>query len=152
MAGARRIGIYGGTFNPIHVAHLALAEEIRERLDLERVLFVPSNLPPHKGEHLPSGVERLALVRLAIRGNPAFRAIDLEVRRGGMSYTADTLREVSLREIKKVPTLRGRLVVNLFLEASTRTRSSSVENEMKSESEACNTAIGVVMPWGEKAP
>jgi nicotinate-nucleotide adenylyltransferase len=95
--GARRIGIYGGTFNPIHVAHLALAEEIRERLDLERVLFVPSNLPPHKGEHLPSGAERLALVRLAIRGNPAFRAIDLEVRRGGRSYTADTLRELAGR-------------------------------------------------------
>ena len=75
----RRIGIYGGTFNPIHIAHLALAEEIRERLDLEQVLFVPSNLPPHKGSHLPTGAERLALVRLAIRGNPSFGAIDLEV-------------------------------------------------------------------------
>ena len=95
--GARRIGVYGGTFNPIHVAHLALAEEIRERLDLERVLFVPSNLPPHKGGRLPTGAERLALVRLAIRGNPAFGAIDLEVRRGGRSYTVETLRELSRR-------------------------------------------------------
>ncbi|MHB8837124.1 MAG: nicotinate-nicotinamide nucleotide adenylyltransferase, partial [Candidatus Methylomirabilia bacterium] len=93
----RRIGIYGGTFNPIHLAHLALAEEIRERLGLERVLFVPSNLPPHKGAHLPSGAERLALVRLAIRGNPAFGAIDLEVRRGGKSYTVETLRELAGR-------------------------------------------------------
>jgi nicotinate-nucleotide adenylyltransferase len=97
MVGARRIGVYGGTFNPIHVAHLALAEEIRERLALERVLFVPSNLPPHKGGHLPSGVERLALVRLAIRGNPAFGAVDLEVRRHGKSYTAETLRELAGR-------------------------------------------------------
>jgi len=97
MAGTRRIGIYGGTFNPIHVAHLALAEEIRERLDLERILFVPSNLPPHKGGHLPSGPERLALVRLAIRGNAAFGVIDLEVRRGGKSYTIETLRELAGR-------------------------------------------------------
>ena len=93
----RRIGIYGGTFNPIHIAHLALAEEIRERLDLEQVLFVPSNLPPHKGSHLPTGAERLALVRLAIRGNPSFGAIDLEVRRKGKSYTAETLRELAGR-------------------------------------------------------
>lgn len=97
IAAARRIGIYGGTFNPIHVAHLALAEEIRERLQLERVLFVPANLPPHKGEHLPSGAERLALVRLAIRGNPAFGAVDLEIRRGGKSYTVETLRQLAGR-------------------------------------------------------
>jgi nicotinate-nucleotide adenylyltransferase len=95
MTGGHRVGIYGGTFNPIHVAHLALAEEIRERLELERVLFVPANLPPHKGGHLPSGAERLALVRLAIRGNPAFGAVDVEVRRGGRSYTVETLRSLS---------------------------------------------------------
>lgn len=87
----RRIGVYGGTFNPVHFGHLALAEQVRETLGLERVLFVPSNLPPHKGGRLPSGAERLALVRLAIRGNPAFRATDLEVRRAGRSYTIDTL-------------------------------------------------------------
>jgi nicotinate-nucleotide adenylyltransferase len=92
-----RIGIYGGTFNPIHIAHLILAEEVRERLGLDRVLFVPSNLPPHKGETLPSGAERLALVRLAIRGNPAFGAVDLEVRRQGKSYTVETLRELARR-------------------------------------------------------
>jgi nicotinate-nucleotide adenylyltransferase len=93
----RRVGVYGGTFNPIHTAHLALAEEVRDRLGLERVLFVPSNLPPHKGRHLPSGAERLALVRLAIRGNPAFEAVDLEVRRGGTSYSIETLRELARR-------------------------------------------------------
>jgi nicotinate-nucleotide adenylyltransferase len=92
-----RIGIYGGTFNPIHLAHLVLAEDVRERLGLERVLFVPSNLPPHKGAALPTGAERLALVRLAIRGNPGFGAVDLEVRRGGRSYTIDTLRALAGR-------------------------------------------------------
>jgi len=93
----RRVGVYGGTFNPIHLGHLVLAEEVRERLGLERVLFVPSNLPPHKGAGLPSGVERLALVRLAIRGNPAFSAVDLEVRRDGLSYSIDTLRALARR-------------------------------------------------------
>jgi len=97
LAAPRRIGVYGGTFDPIHLAHLILAEEVRERLGLERVLFVPSNLPPHKGETLPSGAERLALVRLAIRGNPAFGALDLEVRRDGKSYTVETLRELARR-------------------------------------------------------
>ena len=92
-----RIGIYGGTFNPIHLAHLVLAEDVRERLGLERVLFVPSNLPPHKGAALPTGAERLALVRLAIRGNSGFGAVDLEVRRGGRSYTFDTLRALAGR-------------------------------------------------------
>ncbi|HWR97427.1 MAG TPA: nicotinate-nucleotide adenylyltransferase [Candidatus Methanoperedens sp.] len=94
---AARIGVYGGTFNPIHLAHLVLAEEVRERLGLDRVLFVPSNLPPHKGNALPTGAERLALVRLAIRGNPGFGAVDLELRRGGRSYTIDTLRALAGR-------------------------------------------------------
>lgn len=98
-AGApRRVGVYGGTFNPIHLAHLVLAEEVRERLGLARVLFVPSNLPPHKGQALPSGAERLALVRLAIRGNPAFGAVDLELRRQGPSFTIDTLRALARRQ------------------------------------------------------
>lgn len=92
-----RVGVYGGTFNPIHLAHLVLAEDVRERLGLERIFFVPSNLPPHKGEALPTGAERLALVRLAIRGNAHFGAVDLEVRRGGRSYTIDTLRALTGR-------------------------------------------------------
>jgi nicotinate-nucleotide adenylyltransferase len=94
---ARRIALFGGTFNPIHLGHLVLAEEVRERLGLERVLFVPSNLPPHKGSSLPSGAERLSLVRLAIRGNPGFGAVDLELRREGLSYTIDTLRALARR-------------------------------------------------------
>jgi nicotinate-nucleotide adenylyltransferase len=95
MSASGLLGVYGGTFNPVHVGHLLLAEEVRERLGLARVVFVPSNLPPHKGEVLPSGAERLALVRQAIRGNPFFGAIDLEVRRGGRSYTIDTLRAIA---------------------------------------------------------
>ena len=86
------VGILGGTFDPIHHGHLAIAEEAREALGLEQVLFVPAASPPHKPDRLVSAPEdRLALVRLAVAGNPAFAASDLEVRRGGTSYTVDTL-------------------------------------------------------------
>jgi nicotinate-nucleotide adenylyltransferase len=93
----RRIGIYGGTFNPVHLAHLLLAEEIRERFRLDRVLFIPSGEPPHKGGRFPEGQQRLEMVRIAIEGNGNFRALDLEVRRQGPSYTIETLRALHRR-------------------------------------------------------
>ena len=88
-----RIGLFGGTFDPPHFGHLALAEWARERLRLDRVLFVPAGSPPHKRERRLSGAAtRVALTRLAVRGNPAFRLSTLEVRRLGPSFTVDTLR------------------------------------------------------------
>jgi nicotinate-nucleotide adenylyltransferase len=95
-----RIGVYGGTYNPIHVGHLRAAEEVAELLDLERVLFVPSAVPPHKPDAPRGGVatagERLAWVRLAIQDNARFAADAIEVERGGASYLVDTL--AGLRE------------------------------------------------------
>jgi nicotinate-nucleotide adenylyltransferase len=86
------IGILGGTFDPIHHGHLAIAEEARETLGLERVLFIPAATPPHKpGRPVTPAAERLAMVRLAIAGNPAFTVSDIEIVRGGASYTVDTL-------------------------------------------------------------
>jgi len=88
----QRIGILGGTFNPVHLGHLAAAEEVRDRLKLDKVLFVPSFLPPHKSEEdMPSAVQRQEMVRLAIKGNPHFTVSDVEIRRGGRSYTVDTI-------------------------------------------------------------
>jgi nicotinate-nucleotide adenylyltransferase len=88
----QRLGILGGTFNPIHYGHLAAAEEVRDRLKLDRILFIPSSLPPHKQEEdMPSAVQRLEMVRLAISGNNHFKVSDIEVRRGGKSYTVDTI-------------------------------------------------------------
>ncbi len=88
----QRLGILGGTFNPIHYGHLAAAEEVRDRLKLDRVLFIPSFLPPHKQEEdMPSAVQRLEMVRLAISGNKNFKISDIEVKRGGKSYTIDTV-------------------------------------------------------------
>ena len=87
-----RIGIFGGTFNPIHVAHLRSAEEVREAQSLDRVLFVPSATPPHKQRHgLASAAHRLAMVRLAIAGNPYFRVSTVEIERAGRSYSVDTI-------------------------------------------------------------
>lgn len=91
------IGILGGSFNPIHLGHLLLADEIRERLNLDQVLFVPAALPPHKPRReLASPEHRHAMVRLAIAGHSGFAVSDLELRRPGPSYTVDTLLELRL--------------------------------------------------------
>ena len=91
----RRIGLFGGTFDPPHAGHLAIAEWAREQLRLDRVLFVPAGAPPHKrARRLSSVAARVAMTRLAVRGNPAFRLSQLEVRRRGPSFTVDTLRAV----------------------------------------------------------
>jgi nicotinate-nucleotide adenylyltransferase len=99
MRGAhvKKLGILGGSFNPIHLGHLVLAETAREALGLERVIFIPAKLPPHKtAAALAGGADRLAMVRLAVAGNPAFTVSDIELRRPGVSYTVDTVR--ALRE------------------------------------------------------
>jgi len=94
----KRIGVFGGTFNPIHVAHLIAAESVREQLGLNKVLFIPSAKPPHKGdEELVDGKLRLEMVRIAVKGNKYFEASDIEVRnpQGSKSYTVETLRILS---------------------------------------------------------
>ena len=93
-----RLGILGGTFNPIHVGHLVLAESAREQARLDRVLFIPTATPPHKrARGLIDGATRLRLVRLAIRGHAAFRASDVELRLGGVSYTVRTVQWLHAR-------------------------------------------------------
>lgn len=90
-----KIGLLGGSFNPVHVGHLVLAEEARERLGLERVVFVPARVSPHKlGKPLAPAEDRLRMVQLAIADNPAFEASDIEVRREGPSYSIDTVQEL----------------------------------------------------------
>jgi len=94
------IGIYGGTFNPIHIGHLRAAEEVVEAMGLDRMLFVPSARPPHKLDaalDIASAQLRLSWVELAIRENPAFVAERLEVDRPGPSFLVDTLRALGAR-------------------------------------------------------
>lgn len=89
------LGLFGGTFNPIHLGHLRVAEEVREALGLDRVMFLPARVPPHKElvGLAPSQI-RLELVRRAVAGNPFFEVSDLELNRDGPSYSVDTLVEM----------------------------------------------------------
>ena len=87
-----KIGILGGTFNPIHLGHLILAEEIREKLRLSKVIFVPAYLPPHKkAQGIAPAQMRWQMVRLAIKGNKSFSVSDIEIKRKGRSFTINTL-------------------------------------------------------------
>lgn len=93
-----RYGILGGTFDPPHIGHLALAQEVYARLALDRVWFVPAGQPPHKtGKPISSASDRLAMVELAIAGDERFAVSTLELERDGPSYSADTLEELRRR-------------------------------------------------------
>jgi len=92
-----RVGIFGGTFDPVHYGHLLLAETCREQCRLDQVLFLPASIPPHKQQwHLTPAERRVEMLRLAIAGHAAFFVSELEIRRGGVTYTVDTL--TALRE------------------------------------------------------
>jgi nicotinate-nucleotide adenylyltransferase len=85
-------GVFGGTFDPIHYAHLAVAEAAREAFDLRRVLFIPAAMPPHKPDRpITAAADRFAMVEAAIAGNERFEISRVELDRGGPSYTAETL-------------------------------------------------------------
>jgi nicotinate-nucleotide adenylyltransferase len=86
-----RIGLYGGTFDPIHLGHLRAAETAREELGLDLVAFLPSAVPPHRDAPLSTAEDRLAMARLATAPYPAFEAWDTELRRPGPSYTVETV-------------------------------------------------------------
>lgn len=88
----KRIGILGGTFNPPHIGHLIMAEQVGRQLGLSKVLFMPTNVPPHKeAETLASGQERKAMIERAIIGNDLFEYEGIELEREGKSYTYDTV-------------------------------------------------------------
>jgi nicotinate-nucleotide adenylyltransferase len=88
-----RIGIFGGTFNPVHLGHLRSAEEVREAFALDRIYFVPASQPPHKKTNaLADAKHRLRMVELAVADNPSFIASAIELERSGPSYSIDTIR------------------------------------------------------------
>lgn len=90
-----RIGVLGGTFDPPHIGHLILAQEAMVKLNLEEIAFIPAACPPHKGiSPTASPQQRLEMVSLAISDNPKFKALDIELRRKGPSYTIDTILEL----------------------------------------------------------
>lgn len=90
----KKVGIMGGAFDPIHLGHLIAAEAAREQYRLEEVWFMPSHIPPHKHQAGVSGEQRLRMVEAAISSHPSFTTLDIELSRGGVSYTIDTIREL----------------------------------------------------------
>jgi nicotinate-nucleotide adenylyltransferase len=89
----KKIGIFGGSFDPPHIGHLIIAELARRALDLEIVYLVPAYRPPHKaGKHSSTAGDRLKMTKLSVRGNPGLRVSDIEIKRKGLSYTVDTVK------------------------------------------------------------
>ena len=95
-----RICIFGGTFDPPHIGHLMIAQTVCEAENFDKILFMPANKPPHK-KSVSRVEDRLAMLNIAIEGNPNFEISDMEIKRGGISYTIDTLREMKSSIIKE---------------------------------------------------
>ena len=93
----RRRALFGGSFDPVHFGHLGVAEALCELEHLDEIVFVPAARSPHKADTHASSEQRLAMLRLAVRGNPRFRVSDIELRRGAPSYTIDTVRALARR-------------------------------------------------------
>jgi nicotinate-nucleotide adenylyltransferase len=114
MKNKKKLGVLGGTFDPIHMGHLVLAEQVREKFQLERVIFIPSASPPHKTEEkLSLSGDRFEMTKLALEGNPYFFVSDIELKREGLSYTVETLRELKrLYKDSEIYFLTGSDVLN----------------------------------------
>jgi nicotinate-nucleotide adenylyltransferase len=98
QAPTRRVAVFGGTFDPVHVAHLIVAEQAREQARLDQVWLIPAASPPHKqSQPVTPFAQRVEMLRLAFAGQPAFHIDELEKDRPGPSYTADTLTELHAR-------------------------------------------------------
>lgn len=91
----QKIGIFGGSFNPIHMGHLIAAQETLDAMRLDKVIFIPAGNPPHKSQdNLAAAEDRYNMVKLAIQNNPGFEISSIEMERGGKTYSFDTLMEL----------------------------------------------------------
>ncbi len=92
---SERIGVFGGSFDPVHMGHLTIAQDAVEQLELNRLIFVPAAVPPHKqGKTLVEGRHRFEMLQLATEANLSFEVSDMELQRGGISYTFDTMNQI----------------------------------------------------------
>jgi nicotinate-nucleotide adenylyltransferase len=114
-----KIGLFGGTFDPIHWGHLRSAEEVAETFGLDRVYFIPASIPPHKrGQTTTPAEDRLQMVRLAVAGNSRFAVSTVEIQRAGVSYSIDTIRAFD-RKRRKGDSLYFIIGLDAFREIST---------------------------------
>ena len=114
-----KIGLFGGTFDPIHWGHLRSAEEVGETFRLDRVYFIPASLPPHKrGQTTTPARDRLQMVRLAVARNPRFSVSTVELARPGVSYSIDTIREFAAK-LRKADSLYFIIGLDAFREIGT---------------------------------
>jgi nicotinate-nucleotide adenylyltransferase len=88
---SEKIGLFGGTFNPVHLGHLRSAEEIREKFNLSKIIFIPAHIPPHKKTRITPADHRFEMVKLSILGNPFFEVSEIELKRQGSSYSFETI-------------------------------------------------------------
>lgn len=100
---SKRIGLFGGTFNPIHLGHLKMAEEARKKFKLDIVYFIPNGNPPHRKKDLLSAKKRYELVKNAIKGNKHFKVLDIEIKKKKPSYTVDTVKELISLPLSPLP-------------------------------------------------
>jgi len=136
-----RIGIFGGSFDPVHIGHLLVAETVREQVGLDKVLFIPAFQSPLKLDYPPiAGRARLEMLQLAVGGNPNFEVDDRELTRGGVSYTVDTLRGLQLEK----PDVEWFLVMGA---------DSLVDlGRWKEPKELCSSAIPIIVARGGLPP
>jgi len=114
-----RIGLFGGTFNPVHYGHLRAATEVYEGFDLDKIYFIPSALPPHKDiNKVVSAVDRIEMTRRAISDNPEFILSDVELKRAGLSFTIDTIKHFK-KNLDANAELFLTIGVDAFLEIAT---------------------------------
>jgi nicotinate-nucleotide adenylyltransferase len=140
-----RVGLFGGTFNPIHLGHLRAAEEDREALELDLVYFVPAASPPHKTEDgLAAADHRLQMVRLATKGNRHFMVSDAEIKRTGRSYTIETVRYF-LATLRQPATLFLLMGADQFDELETWKEADELTKH-------CNLAVHTRLAEGEAGP
>ncbi len=97
-----KIGLYGGTFDPIHSAHLLIAEFIKDDLNLDKIIFIPSGTPPHKDVFLPPE-PRLEMVQLAVANNPDFEVSRIEIENPDVSYSVDTINKLGPSFSQRAP-------------------------------------------------